>query len=238
MELLTQYILDIAFGIILLVTVIQCGKRGLFKTLMRFARIVLAAVAAYFFGSRVATFLADKFLSERIYNVVYGKIEGIYQKAADSFDAQKILAAFPSFLLPKSMQEEISSMEETGEALVVSSSEALSGVLTKIVSTVLGYVLVFIVALILLAIVTAIIGAVIKRLEVLGTMDHVLGAVFGVAVAWVLLTILCSLLKFFFASEDFYTQSHAVKFLAETPITKYLKFLDLDGLLSKAFNRS
>ena len=237
MNFLTQYILDIIFVIILLVTVIQCGKRGLFKTLMRFARIVLAAVAAYFFGSRVATFLADKFLAKRLYDLVYNKIEGIYQKAAESFDAQKILSSFPNFLINDSMREQIGSMEETGEELVVSATDSISGVLTKIVSTVLGYVLVFIVALILLAIVTAIIGAIIKRLEVLGTMDHVLGAVFGVAVAWVLLTIVCSLLKFFCAEEAFYTQSRAVKFLAETPVTKFLKFLDLDGLLSKAFKR-
>ena len=34
---------------------------------------------AYLFGGRVADFLADRFLSEKIYNGVYGKIDGLYQ---------------------------------------------------------------------------------------------------------------------------------------------------------------
>lgn len=234
---MTQYILDVLFGIILLVTVIQCAKRGLFRTVMRFARVVLAAVAAYLFGSKVASFLADRFLGQRIYDAVYNKIEGIYQKSVDSFDMQQILSAFPSFLLPESMREQLSSLEETGEDLVLSATDMLSGALTKIVSNVLGYILVFLIALIVLAIVTTIITAIMRRLEILGRTDHFLGAVLGVGVAWVTLTILSSLLKFFFAEADFYTQSHAVRFLAETPVTKYLKFMDLDGLLSKTFNR-
>lgn len=234
---MTQYILDILFGAILLVTIILCAKRGLFKTVMRFARVILAAISAYFFGSRVAVFLADRFLGKRIYDIVYNKIEGVYQKAIDSFDAQKILSAFPRFLLPESMREQIASIDGTGEELVVSASEKLSGALTTIVSNVLGYILVFIVSLIVLAILTAIISAVLHRLEILGRMDHFLGGIFGVAVAWVFLTILSSLLKFFCSGMDFYEQSHAVKFLAEMPITKFLKFMDLNALLSKAFSR-
>ena len=234
---MTQYILDILFGVIFLITVIICAKRGLFKTVMRFARVILAAISAYFFGSRVAVLLADRFLGKRIYDMVYNKIEGIYQKAIDSFDAQKILSAFPRFLLPESMRDQISSIEGSGEELVVSASETLSDALTKIVSNVLGYILVFIVSLIVLAILTAIISAVLHRLEILGRMDHFLGGVFGIAVAWILLTILSSLLRFFGSGMDFYDQSHAVKFLAEMPITKFLKFLDLNGLLSKTFSR-
>lgn len=232
---MTQYILDIIFGVILLITVIQCAKRGLFKTVMRFARVILAAIFAYLFGSRVAVFLSDGFLGKRIDSAVYNKVEGIYQKATESFDAQKILSAFPRFLLPESMREQIANMEESGEELVVSASETLSDALTKIVSNISGYILVFIASLILLAILTMIISAIFNRLEILGRMDHFLGAVFGLGVAWVILTILSSLLKFFFSGTDFYTQSHAVKFLAEMPVTKFLKFMDLDALLSKAF---
>ncbi len=234
---MTKYVLDAVFAVIALIIIIQCAKRGLFKTVMKFARLILAAVAAYLFGSKVATFLADKFFSARIYTAVYNKIESIYQSATDGFDAQKILAAFPSFLVPESMKEQISSMDETGEALVLSASDTLSGALTKIVSTVVGYVLVFIVALIVLAIVSAIIGAIIKRLALIGTVDHVLGAVIGVAVAWVVLTLLSSVIRFFFSESDFYTQSHAVRLIAESPVSEKLAFLNLDGLLSKAFNR-
>ncbi len=234
---MTQYILDIIFGVIVLVIVIRCAVRGLFKALMRFLRILIAAVAAYFFGGKVADVLAERFFATRIYNVVYNKIESMYQKAAESFDAQKILSAFPKFLLPESMREQISSMDETGEALVLSATDSLSGALTKIVSAVAGYVLVFFAALIVMVIVSAIIGAIMKRLAILGTTDHVLGAVLGVAEAWITLTILSTTLSFFFADAAFYTQSHIVKFLAETPVTKFFSFLDLNSLLSKAFTR-
>lgn len=233
----TPYILDVLYALVLLIIVIKCAKTGFFASLIKLARVVLAAIAAYLFGGRVADFLADRFLSEKIYNGVYGKIDGLYQKSAETFNADAIFKAFPKFLLPQSVQEQIASSGDTGEALVQSASDVLSGALTKIVSLVLGYVIVFIVALIVLTIVAAIIRAIIQKLDILGSLDHFLGAVLGVLEAWILLTIVSSVLKFFFKDADFYTQSHAVRFLAETPVTKFISFLNIDGLLSKAFNK-
>ena len=233
----TPYILDILYALVLLIIVVKCAKTGFFASLIKLARVVLAAIAAYLFGSRVADFLAEKYLSAKIYNAVYGKIDGLYQKSAENFNAETIFKNFPKFLLPQSVQDQIADSGDTGEALVQSASDTLSGALTNIVSTVLGYVIVFIIALIILTIVFAIIRSIIQKLAILGTLDHFLGAVLGFLEAWILLTLVSSLLKFFFKDADFYTQSHAVKFLAETPVTKFLAFLNIDGLLSKAFNK-
>ena len=96
------YILDIVFAGLILFFVIRGTVRGFFKAVIRFFRFLIAALAAHFLGETVASFLSEKFFAERIQKAVYEKIEGIYQNATASFDPEKILSAFPKFLLPES----------------------------------------------------------------------------------------------------------------------------------------
>ncbi len=234
---MSNYILDAIFLLFAIIILVHYGKKGLFKTIMGFARLVVSALAAYYFGSKVATFLADKFFATKIYNAVYNKIEALYQSAADGFDAQSILGAFPSFLIPESMQQQITSMDETGEELVLSASDKLSTALTSIVSTVVGYVLVFIIALIVASIVIAVISSIVNKLKIIGSLDHFLGFVLGVVIVAILLVVSASVLRFFFADADFYTQSRIIKLINDSQVQEKIAFLNIDGLLSKAFNR-
>ena len=54
---MTHLLADLLFILVGLLIVFFCVKRGFFKTLMRFCRFLLALLAAYFFGSRVAAWL-------------------------------------------------------------------------------------------------------------------------------------------------------------------------------------
>ena len=234
---MNHIVLDVIFAVVGVLTIVLCAKKGFFKTLMGFLRLLLAIVAAYLFGGKLATFIADKFMAEPIRNSVYNKIEAMYQSAAESFDAQKILSSFPKFLMNDSMREQIGSMDETGEELVVSATDSISGVLTKIASSAVGYLIVFLVALLVLFLVSLIIGALIKKLFLLRTVDCILGGVVGALLAWIILFVGASIVKFFWGSEDFYTQSVIVKFLGNTSLPEQFKFLKINEWLEKAFQK-
>ena len=183
-------IFDIVLLALFLVIIIICAKRGFFKSVMRLLRLFLAVVIAYCFGKQVGALLDQKFIHGWMYNVVYDKLNSMYQSASSSFNTQKILSSFPKFLFPESMRQQIENLDETGEALVVSASESISTSLSGIISTVLGYIVVFLVALVVLLIITKIISAVIQKLPVIGMLDHILGALIGLFVSWIILSLL------------------------------------------------
>ncbi len=227
------YILDIVLVAVLLFIVIRSYVRGFFKTVFRTARLILAFILAYCLGKPVGGWIDQKFIHGWVYNSVYEKINAMYQNAAESFDVQKILSGFPKFFMPDSMKEKLESMEETGETLVASASETVSSFISHFVSMIVAYILIFVLALIVLSIFTKILGGIIHKIPLIGTVDHLLGGVLGLLIGWVLMSLVCSLLRFFTAATEFYNSSYILKFFAENPITKYISFLDFYALLSK-----
>ncbi|MBE6530295.1 MAG: CvpA family protein [Ruminococcaceae bacterium] len=227
------YIFDIVLLVVLLFILIRSCVQGFFKTVFRSLRFVLSILAAYFLGKPIGEWMDRTFIHGWTYNGVYDKINGLYQSASESFNVQKILSSFPKFLIPQSMREQIENMDETGEALVTSASEAVSSAISHFISMLVSYILVFVLAWILLWLFTKIFGNIIHKIPVVGTVDHVLGAVLGLLIGWTLMSLICSLFRFFFSSSEFYTGSYVLKFFAENPITKYVSFLDFYALLSK-----
>lgn len=231
----TPYILDGIFLAVALIIIIISTVRGFFKTLVHFVRFILAAVAAYFFGSKAAALFVG-LLNNPIRNWVYGKIDALYQQAAESFDVQKIIAAFPKFLLNDAMRESLEGMSDSGEALVNSATDTISAGLVNIASTALGYLAVFLVALILLAIVTAIVTGLTKKFKGIRAIDRILGMIFGIAFATVLLTVASSIIAYFFQDHDFYTQSRIATYLATSPLAEHLTFLNFKTMIEKVID--
>ncbi len=227
------FILDIVLLLFLLFIVIRSYVRGFFKTVFRAARLVLSVMIAYFMGKSVGGWLDSKFIHGWTYNSVYEKINALYQNASESFDVQKILSAFPKFFIPESIRNQLETSDETGETLVASASEAISGTISHFISMILGYFLVFVVAWIVLLILSKVIGGIIHKIPIVGTADHILGGVLGLLIAWIVMSLICSLMRFFFSTSDFYINSRILKFFAENPITRYISFLDFHALLSK-----
>ena len=227
------HIVDIVLIGVLLFILIRSCVQGFFKTVFRSLRFVLSVIAAYFLGKPIGGWMDRAFIHGWTYNGVYDKINGLYQSASESFNVQKILSAFPKFLIPQSIREQMEATDETGEALVVSASETVSGAISHFISMLTAYILVFILAWILLWIFTKIFGNVIHKIPVVGTLDHILGAVLGLLIGWTLMSLICSLFRFFFSSSEAYTSSYVLKLFAENPITRYISFLDFYALLSK-----
>ena len=231
-------VLDILFVVVGILTVLLCIKRGFFKTVMRFCRILFALLAAYFLGSKLAGWLSTHIFYKPIHTSVYQKLEKIYQDATEGFDAEKIISAFPRFLMNDSMKNEINGMEESGEALVERASNSVASALSGIVSSIIGYVVVFVVALLLLIIVTALLAKLIHIIPLMNLVDRILGGLIGVLIAFCILYLTGTAIRFFWGETDFYAKSSVVRFFGNIKVPKVLSFLDFNTFLSKVFSKS
>ena len=227
------FIVDIILVAFLLFLFIRGYIKGFLATVLRSLRPILAIIAAYFLGKPVAGFIDQKFIYGWTYNGVYAKINELYQNASESFNVDKIFSAFPKFMIPDSLREQLENSTETGEALVVSASESISAFVSHLFSLVIAYLLIFLIVWLLLLLLAKLLSSSIHDLPVIGKIDRILGALLGLLIGWVLLSLVATLCRFFMESSDYYAKTYVLKFFAENPITKYLSFLDFGALLSE-----
>ena len=70
---MSHFVLDGIFVVVGILIVVLCAKRGFFKTLMGFLRLLLAIAAAYLFGGKVAAFLAEKFMAALLQHINFAE---------------------------------------------------------------------------------------------------------------------------------------------------------------------
>ena len=232
---MASVIFDICLLAILIVIVAISAKKGLLKTAFSFVQLILSVVIAYLFGKPIASLLDQLFFRKWIYTGVFNRINHLYQSAQETFNVQKIIDLFPKFLIPQSLQEELESAGDTGEALVSSSSEAISSALSGIITTILAYLVLFLVAFVACFFLLKLLDKMIESVSLLGTVDHLLGALIGLIIAWIFLTLLCSLFRFFASDTEFYANTYVTRFFAENVFTKLIRLFDFNDLLSKVF---
>lgn len=225
-------IADIILAVVALSMIFFYVKRGFLKSLIHSLKTVFALVIAYFLGGKLAQFISEKFISAPVRDAVFKKVDSIYQGAANSVDTDKIASSFPEFVMSDEVRAQIASAEGSGEQMVNTITDSIASPISNVISTVIGYVLVFVLAFIGLWIVASILDKIVDRFSILHLANAILGGVFGVLVAALLLFTVCSVIKFFFAESDFYTNSVLVKFFGESSILETVKFLDIGNLLS------
>jgi len=223
------YLIDALFLILGISLVCVYAKRGFIKSILNFFKTILAFVAAYFLGGRLAQLLCDKWLSGVVRGFVYGKINGIYQGATESFDADAVISSLPDFLMTDKMQASLNAAQGSGEQLVESMTDSIATPIASLFSNILGYVGVFLIAIIVLRIVAGLLSAICDKLPIVGALNRLLGALLGLLIALTVLFAASSLIRQFFAESPIYTQTVIVKLFGESPLLKFFSFLDLGG---------
>ena len=225
---------DILFVVAGLLTVLICVKRGFFLTLLRFLKLFLAFGAAYLWGGAFGSFLGEKFLNTPIRNWVFGRVNEIYQNTAGGFDVQSAVGAVPDFLLTDSLRGQLEALGGSGEELVNSVTDTVAGSLSSVICSVLGFILVFLLAFLALTVVYVLIKHIKDRIPIIGLADRILGGVLGLALAWMLLLVVGSLLKVFFGNSEFYTGSAVMRFFGDSDWFRMLNVSEwINGLQQK-----
>lgn len=221
------FILDALFVIIGVSLVLIYANRGFIKSILSFFKTILAFVAAYLLGGKLATLICSKWLGGIVHGFVYDKINGIYQAAADSFNADAVIDSLPDFLMTEEMQASLNAAQGSGEQLVESMTNSISAPIASLFSNIIGYVGVFLVALIVLWIVAGILTAICEKIPLIGSINTLLGALIGLLIALAVLFAVSSLIRQFFADSPIYTETVIVKLFGDSSLLKLLSFLDL-----------
>lgn len=220
-------ILDCIFVAVAAIIIIVSAKRGFIANLLRSAKWILSFLLAYFFGTRVGSLFCEWFLGDAVRNFVYGKVDAIYREAEAAFNAEQVLQKLPSFLLSDDLRAKLEAAEGNGEELVASFTDSIATPVSTLLSNILGYVAVFLASLILLWILVKLLDGIMEHIKLLGTINTVLGLVWGILLAGMLLLMAASVCKLFFADTPIYQNSVVVRFLGDSFLLQILSFLNL-----------
>ena len=216
---------DISFLAILLVFICIGVYRGFIKSFVRSARLVLSALAAYAFGGMVGDVIKSLFLGTWVYDGVHGMMAGMIGNGADGLNAEKLLSAFPKFLIGDSSQARVEHAlsEYSGEHLGSSVASAVSEPIASRLAGILGYALVFFLCLFLLRLVAWLFTEWADRISILGFFNRLLGGVWGALVGALALLSVSAVVLIFFTDSEVYTETVVVRWFCDSPLLNFLK---------------
>ncbi len=217
----------LAFGIALIV---NCAKRGFLLTLLKFFKMLLATLAANWFGGSIGAFVGEKILNPVMNPIiresVYRKVHRIYENAAGEFRSESSIDVIPKYLQTDAMRERLSALEGNGEELVNSVTDTVTGAISSVICGVVGFALAFVLAFLVLSLLYVVIKDMKRAFRLFGVADSVCGGVLGFIFAFTVLLFAGSVMKFFFGNQPAYTDSTVVKYFGESTFLDGLKFLD------------
>ncbi|MBQ9131282.1 MAG: CvpA family protein [Clostridia bacterium] len=223
----SSLILDIIFVLIAALIILISTKRGFVANLIRSCKWILAFVAAYLFGPKLGDLLEQLFFGKLIRGFVYDKVNSIYLSAAESFGADQVAEKLPSFLMTEEVKGKLDNLSGTGEELVNSITDTVSAPVSNLISNVLGYIGVFLIALVVLWIAVNLLNGIFEKLTLLGTVDRILGFVWGTVLSCLLLFMIASVLKVFLSTSAIYQDTWIVKFFGDSALLEVFKILDV-----------
>ncbi len=227
---MSHVIVDIVLIAVGLLIVLLYARRGFLKSLIHSMKTVLAFVIAYFLGGKLATLLADAFVSSAVRESVYKKVSSLY--ASGVAGADELGASFPSFMINEDVRARLDAATGSGEEWINTVTDAIAAPMTDVISTVIGYIAVFVISLIGLWILAAVLNRVIEYIAVLNFANILLGGILGLLLALALLFVVGSTVKFFAADTAFYAESTVLKFFGDFELPDALQFLDISRLLA------
>ena len=237
MEMSAHLIADVVFVLLGALIIWRCASNGFIKCLFKFVRTILAIVLAYLLVGPVAPIVAENFIEEPVYNLIYEKINGIYMDAEESFESSNVVDRLPDFLLTEDLEDKLDNMDEAGEELVVAISEEIAEPIVNISSNVISFVVLFVLLFILLSIVLALLNSLINRIKLIHLANTLLGLGWGVVVTLILWCLISTVMRVFFSDFSIYNDSIVIQFFGEANLLESLGLLDLgEELLESVFD--
>lgn len=204
-------VIDIILVAVFALTVFLAAKKGFIKTLLDFAAIIMAFVLAFALSTPIAQAAYDGFVEEIIIDAVSSQIdENDFNAVIAADEVVEVFDELPDVVIDLAdaigvdFDEILESIDfdkieptDSVKRLVRKVAEPLA---VRIMSGVL-FIILAVIFIVILKVAVILIGKVAK-LPVIGQADKLLGAVFGALKGVILIALICTLLKAFFASGD------------------------------------
>ena len=186
-----NYIIDMAYAVIVLITVVVFVKRGFIESVFKYGKTLFAGVIAYAVGPVVSKLIYEKYVYNGIYSWVLGKVNALLGSTVDKVDVDTLSEHLPvivqQFIRPEDIKSVYGETVTTIEVSAQSFSSSVSVPLSSVISNMIGYVLVFLAAVLLLSICGKLLDFLFK-LPVLKTVNSILGLLLGIGAAFLLLS--------------------------------------------------
>lgn len=227
--------LDVLVGGLLLITTITYCYRGFTRTILEFAKFIVASLAAAALGRPIATWISDKFMSKWISEGVNEKISGYFsdgQSLREFFD--NIPQGFKDVLdlfnvdiptLYQSYADKVAS-----DSLIYDMSGSIATPIANAISAIIAYLFVFVIVLIIFNCVLKAVKNI--KLPLFKGIDRILGFFLGIVIGLLSASVLATCLYFSFefvsamyAEIDllqYYRDSYVFKFIYDLRILQTL----------------
>lgn len=187
-----SFLFDAVLILIFALTVFTSYKRGFVKSVMSFGSSIASVLVAYAFTPTLSDYLNQKFFLKRISGAIAETIKSISSENADgTFNLAKMLSDMPEAFrdLLDRYNADISAFtgasEASGEDVVTRLADMIASPVSGIISSVVSFIILFAGAMLVLTLITWILD-IIFRLPILKTANRILGFVFGIAAALVI----------------------------------------------------
>ena len=196
---MTKYIVDLAYLLILIITVAIYTKRGFVESVFKHGRRLFAGIIAYAFGPAVSAVVYDNFMFNRIYYWVWDKMQVILHAAEEYLDVGSLIDGLPfavkQFINPEEIKsiygETMANIDKSAQSF----AETVSSPLANVLSNMIAYVLVFLVALLVLFVFGKLLDLIVN-LPILRTINRILGFLTGAGAAFLLLAAVTYVISF------------------------------------------
>ena len=189
-------LIDIAVIALIAVFAFIGYRKGLVKTLLNFAGVFIALIAAFYIASPLFSFVFDTFFSDRIHN---GVNKAIVNSAADTVTGA--VAAVPDYIkkgakaLDINIEKVISDSDpESGVSFAEDVAETITQKVARPIVTRLLAIILFIILFVLLRVLIKVIANalnLVARLPGLNLANRTLGAVIGFAEGLLIAYVCC-----------------------------------------------
>lgn len=232
-----SFFLDALLIVICLAIIIVSTKRGFVRSLLGLVSKIVALIAAYTFTPALASFLKTRYILDSLVGNIqttlrqYVFVNGEYNFSALTENipdgVSNLLSRYG--VTSEKLSESISSAQSGGEEALRSVSRAIADPVASMISTAAAFILIFFAACLVLWIVTAVINAAFK-LPVLNTANTVMGFVFGVCSAVIVMFAYSTLVSVLVSSLGAISQDRFGAHVIES--TLLVKFFSQPGLIS------
>ena len=186
-------IVDVIIALIIAFTVFLGVKRGLVKSFFKSTKIFFVILVTILIGSFVVTLCQNLFVNSWIEGTVSDVLVENAEAAEGAFDFETFKNGIPSMvsnLLPmEELKNDFETLSGNKTEIARAIGEKIEDVIISIVSNAIGYVLAFVLSFIICTIAILIIEK-IWEMPVLGWLNHLAGVLWGVASAYLLVSVL------------------------------------------------
>lgn len=188
-------IIDVIIAAIIIISAVIGWKKGIFRSIMKFATVILSIVGAYLLSPFVSEFLNNNIIGPKLSGQIYNSfekmaggmsIDTLFSELPDHF--QKWLNTYSS--VEKATQWYGNTSEATSKAL----SNAVAAPISATISKVVAYILLFVVLFVLLRILCIFADKLLKT-PVLNGLNKGLGLLFGLVIGLCISLVVCEVLR-------------------------------------------